>query len=97
MSAFSRVPVMPGCFPADSEEQAVPTGRGRPDLGRYTTMCAHMPSCPGAEDQRPWTAHVVTDHSEQGWSRLCNGVILFDDGFYLAPDGHSEPVLMRSA
>ena len=39
-----------------------------------------------------WTAHVVADHSEQGWVRLCNGVILFDDGYFIAPDGHSEPV-----
>ena len=60
-------------------------------------MCAHVPNCPGVEDQGAWTAHVVADHQEQGWSRLCNGVILFDDGFFLAPDGHSEPVLLRSA
>jgi hypothetical protein len=36
---------------------------------------------------------VVADHSEQGWVRLCNGVILFDDGYFIAPDGHSEPVV----
>jgi hypothetical protein len=35
---------------------------------------------------------VVADHSEQGWMRLCNGVILFDDGFFIAPDGHVETV-----
>jgi hypothetical protein len=35
---------------------------------------------------------MVADHMEQGWCRLCNGVILFDDGLYLAPDGHVEPV-----
>jgi hypothetical protein len=40
---------------------------------------------------------VEADHQEQGWSRLCNGVILFDDGFFLAPDGHCGPVLMLSA
>ena len=56
-------------------------------------MCAHMPSCPDADDTCCWTAHVVSDHSEQGWCRLCNGVILFDDGYFLAPDGHTEPVL----
>ena len=58
--------------------------------------CAHTPICPSAEDEACWTAHVVADHSEQGWSRLCNGLILFDDGFYLAPDGHSEPVLLSA-
>jgi hypothetical protein len=29
----------------------------------------------------------VADHSEQGWECLCNGVILFDDGAYLSPEG----------
>jgi hypothetical protein len=69
---------------------------GDHDSGRYTTMCAHTPSCPSVDDQCCWTAHVVSDHSEQGWCRLCNGVILFDDGFYIAPDGHVEPVLMSA-
>jgi hypothetical protein len=31
---------------------------------------------------------VVADCSGQGWCRLCNGIILFDDGHYLTPDGH---------
>ena len=48
--------------------------------------------CPGAEASDCWTAHVVADHSEQGWVRLCNGVILFDDGFFLAPGGQVESV-----
>lgn len=56
-------------------------------------MCLHTPRCPAADASACWTAHVVSDHSEQGWRRLCNGVILFDDGFYLSPDGQSEPVL----
>jgi len=34
----------------------------------------------------------VVDHSEQGWTKLCNGVIVFDDGYFLAPDGHSEAI-----
>ncbi len=55
-------------------------------------MHAHG-TCPSAEGDRCWTAHVVADHSEQGWVRLCNGVILFDDGYFIAPDGHSEPVV----
>ena len=32
----------------------------------------------------------MADHSEQGWCRLCNGIILFDDGHYLTPDGHDQ-------
>ncbi len=48
--------------------------------------------CPGAEASECWTAHVVADHLDQGWAKLCNGVILFDDGFFLAPDGHVETI-----
>ena len=35
------------------------------------------------------TARVTADHCEQGWRLLCNGVIAFDDGGDLLPDGHS--------
>ncbi|MFT4010911.1 MAG: DUF5999 family protein [Nocardioidaceae bacterium] len=55
-------------------------------------MCQHTPACPEANSTDCCSAHVVSDHSEQGWCQLCNGVILFDDGFYLAPDGHEERV-----
>jgi hypothetical protein len=40
---------------------------------------------------------VEADHFEQGWCRLCNGVILFDDGLYMAPDGHVQPVPLLTA
>lgn len=59
-------------------------------------MCSHTPRCPDVHGPASWTAHVVADHSEQGWSRLCNGVILFDDGFILNPDGASQPVLVNA-
>lgn len=52
-------------------------------------MCTHTPACPDANATDSTSAHVVSDHEEQGWSRLCNGVILFDDGGYLTPDGRS--------
>jgi hypothetical protein len=32
------------------------------------------------------TARIVADQPGQGWSLLCNGVILFDDGGELFPD-----------
>jgi len=50
-------------------------------------MCGHSPSCPSAKDSNCCQAHVDVDHFEQGWCRLCNGVIVFDDGTYLTPDG----------
>jgi len=59
--------------------------------------CTHSPACPDATAANCCSAHTVADHFEQGWCQLCNGVILFDDGSYLAPDGHSEPVPLLSA
>lgn len=50
-------------------------------------MCTHTPRCPEATAPDACHAHVVADHSEQGWVTLCNGVVLFDDGLYLTPDG----------
>lgn len=32
-------------------------------------------------------ARVAVSHPEQGWSMLCNGVVLFDDAGGLLPDG----------
>ena len=60
-------------------------------------MCNHSPACPEATAENCCSAHVVSDHMEQGWCQLCNGVILFDDGMYLAPDGHCEPVPLVAA
>jgi hypothetical protein len=34
---------------------------------------------------------VVVSHPEQGWSLLCNGIVLFDDTGALLPDGQSIP------
>ena len=55
-------------------------------------MCTHSPQCPEATSTDCCHAHIASDHSEQGWIKLCNGVILFDDGQYLTPDGHVETV-----
>jgi hypothetical protein len=32
---------------------------------------------------------VVAAHPEQGWSLLCNGVVVFDDYGELLPDGRA--------
>jgi hypothetical protein len=53
-------------------------------------MCTHSPACPDTDAKDCCSAHVVADRSDQGWCRLCNGVILFDDGHYLTPDGHDQ-------
>lgn len=50
-------------------------------------MCAHEPTCPGAEASDHEAARVVASHPEQGWSLLCNGVLVFDDTGELLPNG----------
>ncbi|GAA1268095.1 hypothetical protein Psi02_10000 [Planotetraspora silvatica] len=52
-------------------------------------MCAHWPRCPAANATDHTAACVVCAHPEQGWSLLCNGVVLFDDSGELFPDGHA--------
>lgn len=52
-------------------------------------MCPHQPPCPTANDPDREAAHVTASHPEQGWSLLCNGVIIFDDTGELLPDGRS--------
>ncbi|CAL9282957.1 hypothetical protein SUDANB25_00681 [Streptomyces sp. SudanB25_2051] len=51
------------------------------------TMCQHQPPCPTADSADREAARVVAHHPEQGWSLLCNGVLLFEDTGELLPDG----------
>jgi hypothetical protein len=67
---------------------------------REAEMCQHQPRCPdvGAPDHQ--AARVVASHPEQGWSLLCNGVLLFDDAGELLPDGRAvapEPTCLVAA
>ncbi|WP_276527152.1 DUF5999 family protein [Streptomyces antimycoticus] len=50
-------------------------------------MCTHTPKCPTATSSDREAAHVVASHPEQGWSLLCNAVLLFEDTGELLPDG----------
>jgi uncharacterized protein DUF5999 len=50
-------------------------------------MCLHSPECPPAQASDREAAHVVASCPEQGWSLLCNGVILFSDDGEILPDG----------
>jgi len=50
-------------------------------------MCRHLPTCPTADASDRDAACVVSSHPEQGWSLLCNGVVVFDDTGELLPDG----------
>ena len=51
--------------------------------------CAHVPCCPTADAFDRDAAHVVSAHPEQGWSLLCNGVVVFEDFGELLPSGES--------
>lgn len=48
--------------------------------------CPHIPLCPTAASMGRDEARVVASHHDQGWIRLCNGVIVFDDTGELLPD-----------
>lgn len=59
-----------------------PTGTTLPD-----SLCTHAPKCPSADSPDREAALVVAAHPEQGWSLLCNALVLFDDTGELLPDG----------
>ena len=50
-------------------------------------MCQHQPPCPTASSADRESARLMAHHPEQGWSLLCNGVLLFEDTGELRPDG----------
>ena len=52
-------------------------------------MCTHFPTCPSAQSADRDAARSVCSHPEQGWSLLCNGVVVFDDTGEILPDGSS--------
>ena len=52
-------------------------------------MCQHHTPCPPADAVDREAAHVVIAHPEQGWSLLCNGVVLFADTGALLPNGQA--------
>ncbi|MGC5041089.1 DUF5999 family protein [Streptomyces sp. DT73] len=50
-------------------------------------MCTHTPRCPSADSSDRDAAQVTAAHPEQGWSLLCNALVVFDDTGELLPDG----------
>ncbi|WP_189749613.1 DUF5999 family protein [Streptomyces tendae] len=50
-------------------------------------MCTHTPTCPPADRADREAAIVVAAYPEQGWSLLCNAVVIFEDTGELLPDG----------
>ena len=54
-------------------------------------MCEHQPPCPPADAVDHDAARVTSCHPEQGWSLLCNGVIVFDDLGEILPGDLATP------
>lgn len=67
--------------PVDSVTTSTTTERKIPP------MCQHQTPCPPAHSADRESARLVAHHPEQGWSLLCNGVVLFEDTGELLPDG----------
>ncbi|CAL9637216.1 hypothetical protein SUDANB120_06238 (plasmid) [Streptomyces sp. enrichment culture] len=51
------------------------------------SLCTHDLKCPTADSPDREAAKVVAAHPEQGWSLLCNAVLVFEDTGELLPDG----------
>ncbi len=68
---------------ADAIPSSIPTQRKIPP------MCQHQTQCPSADSADRESARLVAHHPEQGWSLLCNGVVLFEDTGELLPDGRA--------
>lgn len=58
-------------------------------------MCQHQPQCPPDDSPARQLARSVASHPEQGWSLLCNGVVVFDDLGELLP--HGAPRVAQAA
>jgi hypothetical protein len=50
-------------------------------------MCPHTPTCPDASGPDGEAARTIISHPEQGWSLLCNGIVVFEDTGELLPGG----------
>lgn len=54
---------------------------------QHDSICPHKPPCPKPDAVDHEAARTVASHPEQGWSLLCNGIVVFDDTGELLPDG----------
>ena len=71
-----------------SDNPAALDGLAVPPHPAVSRACTHEPRCPDAAGTDRDAAHVIACHPEQGWSLLCNGVVLFEDCGEILPDGH---------
>ena len=86
---------MPVTSPAADTEPLPPDIASAADRAlRALTGCGHHPPCPAPDASDRYRAHTVAAHPEQGWSLLCNGVIVFDDLGAVLP--HGEPLAAQT-
>jgi hypothetical protein len=69
----------------------------RPARYEIDISCPHLPACPPADRPDRAAARTVASHPEQGWSLLCNGVVVFDDLGEILPGGRVIPAPHRMA
>jgi hypothetical protein len=93
MPATAHSTETPGSPGADTG-QTGPADVG-PAVPDPLALCRHEPCCPSPDAADRYRAHVLVSHPEQGWSLLCNGVIVFDDLGALLP-GHGYLPAQRS-
>ncbi|MEU9337931.1 DUF5999 family protein [Streptomyces sp. NPDC048290] len=51
--------------------------------------CEHRDPCPAADSEDCQAAKIRDHFPAAGYTALCNGLILFEDGGYLLPDGRT--------
>jgi hypothetical protein len=81
----NRAPTVPGGGPPGSAASG-PARRALAPGGR-PEACSHAPRCPPPWAPGRLAGRVIISHPEQGWSLLCNGVVVFDDGGAILPGG----------
>lgn len=54
-----------------------------------TSATSGTVTCPSYSATDHVAAPIANSHHEQGWIRLANGVIVFDDGGEILPDGRT--------
>jgi hypothetical protein len=62
-----------------------------PAAGGHLRRCPYVPAGPPPQALGRQAARVVAAHPEQGWSLLCNGVVVFDGTGVLLPGGWTQP------
>ena len=56
-------------------------------MNPVSAVCTHVPRCPAVTAPERLAARSVVVHPEQGWTLLCNGIVVFEDGGLLLPNG----------